>query len=102
MPEVLEQLTAKQAIEVAFRLFREFFEPGPKPNALLEGLEFVEGKAEWVVTIGFDTGRVIDTRNVLEKSDPFAFASGARQAVREARAFHLGANDGKLLKMVKV
>ncbi|MEO0938514.1 MAG: hypothetical protein AAFY38_10205 [Pseudomonadota bacterium] len=91
------ELSAEQAIEVAFDLFRKYVERGnPLPNVLLEELEPLDGG--WLVSIGFDGDRT-------EKSEPnrtgalaFLGSEVKTVTVREVRSFHLDA-DGNFQRM---
>ncbi len=92
MGEVVDKLTATQAIERAFAVFREFYGSVETDNVLLEGVEL--DREAWLITIGFDFGRKRETR-----FGPQLFPDGFREPVREKRRFHLRASDGEFLKM---
>lgn len=92
MGEVVDKLTAKQAIDRSFEVFRDFYRDSITNNVLLEGVE-LHGD-EWLVTIGFDIGRR------QERSfGPSVFGEVVKEPLREKRRFHLRASDGAFLKM---
>ena len=93
MPEAITQLTAKQAIEEGFKLFKEFFDGTPKSKVLLEGVEFLDSDNQWLVTIGFDAGRAKETSNTL------GFGQRVTEPIRETRQFFIWAKDGSLVRM---
>ena len=95
MEAAQSELTAKQAIKYAFEMFNEFFDgAGRRSNVLLEGLEYVDSDDQWLVTIGFDAGRVKETTSTL------GFGQSVIEPIRETRQFFLRASDGKLVRMV--
>jgi len=85
-------LNAKNAIEIAFSQFREFFEGTSYRNLLLEGVEFFDDDQEWVVSIGFDIGRQKKT------GSKFALFEETTEPLREIRRIVLGAG-GQFLRM---
>ena len=87
-------LLAKDAIDTAFRLFYEYFpRSAAMKRVLLEGLEFDSEEQLWVVKIGFEVGRVKETRAMLN------FGPTTSEPIREIREFHLNAADGALVRM---
>ena len=87
-------LKAKDAIDAAFKLFEEYFpRTSLMKRVLLEGLEFVSEDREWIVKIGFEMGRVKETRAMPN------IGPSTTEPIREIREFHLNAADGSLVRM---
>lgn len=95
MEAVREDISAKEAIGVAFKIFEEFIETQKISNVLLEGIEYLDGKNVWAVTIGFDFGRVRTT------GSPFTLTHEVTEPIRETRTIFLRAVDGEFVKMEK-
>lgn len=93
MAEAMAQLTAKQAIEEGFKLFKEFFDGTQKSKVLLEGVEYLDADSQWLVTIGFDVGRAKETSSTL------GFGQRVTEPIRETRQFYIWAKDGSLVRM---
>jgi|SRR6056297_2763543 len=99
MAQSSKQLSADQAIDIAFELFEKYVARGKSlQNVLLEELEPKNGG--WVVSIGFDGSR-------KERSEPASIGSLAAlggfgnvttTTVREIRHFYLDEN-GEFSKM---
>lgn len=91
-------LKAKEAVDAAFSLFKEFFSSKDVKRVLLEGLEFLERDQRWKVTIGFDAGGV----KISEPSYPtmgILPGNTTREPIREFRDFYLNAHDGSLVRI---
>ena len=99
----IQRLTAKQAVEAAFRHFDELVRAASVDkmrHILLDGLDYDEASNTWAVTIGFDVGR-----SRTEEKGAFISAFGAEQAhepIREAREFTLDGTSGELRGMRRV
>lgn len=89
-------LTAKEAIDVAFDVFAELFGDKPFKNVLLEGVEYVDARDEWLVTIGFDSGRTRQT------GAGGALFGQTTENIREGRVITLRASDGQFVRMKSV
>lgn len=91
-------LKAKEAVDAAFSLFREFFPHKEVKRVLLEGLEYLEHDQFWKIRIGFDAGGV-------KISEPSYSTMGilpgntTREPIREFRDFYLNAHDGSLVRI---
>lgn len=93
MDTMQSELTAKDAIKVAFGMFRDFHDGLFASNVLLEGLEYLEVEHQWRVIIGFDIGRVKETGVTL------SFGEQTREPIREFRTFLISAKDGSFVRM---
>ncbi|MET4101516.1 hypothetical protein ABIE58_000937 [Roseovarius sp. MBR-78] len=92
MAQVKEKkLSPKQAVDEAFRHFKELYECDILSHLLLEGLRYDETRNLWEVTIGFDIGR--------EKivGGPLSFAEKKLEPIREFRVIRLNAEDGAFI-----
>lgn len=100
MDAVKQRLSAREAIDAAFKVFREFFTGTRTSHVLLEGLEFLESDDQWSVTIGFDTGRSKEKREGLAAVMPGLGGSNTSEPIREIREFLISAKDGSFIRMM--
>lgn len=96
MDTLHSHLSPKQAIEAGFKLFNEFFQGSRKMHVLLEGLELDDYSKNWLVTIGFDTGRSKDSGNDLSV---IGIGQKTTEPLREFRILHINAETGEFVKM---
>ncbi len=88
------KMGAKEAIRAAFDHFDDLFSDADPIHVLLEGVSFNDAKGQWVVAIGFETGR---TRRV--KGEPPNLFGQVVEPVREVRKFHLADGNGDLIEV---
>ena len=89
-------MSAKEAVSKARGHFDEFFGSEPIKNVLLEQLDFDELNDVWVVTFGFDAGRVSFSQPPIGS----LMLSGVQKSpIREARTFEIEDGTGALVKM---
>ena len=88
-----KKIAVKEAIEIAFGLFEDFFGDRVRNNVLLEGVEVDEETGNWCVTIGFQAGRVEETASTL------GFGQVVKKPIREFRTFVLNGETGSFIKM---
>ena len=102
------KLSPKDAGAMGIQSFKEIMPEQSSQRVLLEGLEFEPDQDIWVVTIGFDSWRVVPEPEVLHESAFSALKkvildmhdkTVVRQIVREFRTVYLNARDGTFVKM---
>ena len=97
------KLSAKEAIEVAFGYFDDFFDANPENihHKLLESVEFDPEKEIWDITIGFNVGRAV--REATPKNAQLAGILGSlsteKEYAREFRTVTVSAVDGAFVRM---
>lgn len=88
-------LTAEEAIEKGFEYFEKFVRGTKKSHILLEGLELSSDDTQWIVTIGFDIGRI--------RTDAGSFGTmlpgRGREPIREFSEIFINAVDGSFVKL---
>lgn len=92
-------LKAKDAIDAGFKVFREFFSGTKLTHVLLEGLEYDYEEDQWTVTIGFDTGRIRETREGLASVAPGLAGTKISEPLRDSREFLIKGADGSFVRM---
>ncbi|MDP7151271.1 MAG: hypothetical protein QGI08_07750 [Paracoccaceae bacterium] len=95
-----KNLSASDAISRAKAFFDEFFADQVVENVLLEELDYDETEGYWLVTIGFDVGRM-KIRQPSQNALAF-LADQEITPIREARVFRISDETGMLLKMEDV
>lgn len=90
------ELTPKEAIDAAFRHFRDFYADASLSNVLLEGLDYIEPEHAWEVAIGFDAGR---SRRTTQSSLSLAIGGAVQEPIREVRTIVIDAADGRFRRM---
>jgi len=94
MAQVKEQkLSPKQAVDEAFRHFKELYADRSLRHLLLEGIRYDEVRDIWEVTIGFDIGREKTAAGQL------SFLENKREPIREFRIVRLKADDGTFMEL---
>ena len=84
-------LSAKEAVSAAFKVFDEFFDETEASVVLLEGVDFVEDRNQWAITIGFDIG--------VTKSSSIPMLAATFEPRREKRTIHINADTGEFVRM---
>ena len=94
MSQVKEQrLSPKQAVDEAFKHFKELYVGQGLKNLLLEGVRYDDVRDLWEVTIGFDIGREKVAGGQL------SFLENKREPIREFRIVRLKADDGTFMEL---
>jgi len=101
-------ISPRDAIALGRRYFDELMGDQSAARVLLEGLSFDEGSGHWVVTIGFDSDRLLPKRSLIGGGPAAELDKTIKQAfgvlqeyelIREFRAVHLSSTDGSFVKL---
>jgi hypothetical protein len=95
MDTLQDRIGAKDAVDAAFRFFRELFGGTKTSHVLLEGLEYDERDDRWRVVIGFDTGRHKETNGSLLAT----MGQKTTEPISELRTIYVNARDGTFVSM---
>lgn len=101
-------LSPKEAIALGRRYFDEMMEGQEGDRVLLEGLNLSDETGDWIVTFGFDSHRQKPKRSVpigsfVKPMDDIRQAFEVRdfELIREFRAVHISATDGRFIKLAQ-
>ena len=83
-------IEVKDAVKIAFALFKELYDTKKFEDILLEEVELSDGKASWLVTLGFY--RRMPSINIME-------SIGAKKYIRMYKRFQIDANTGRMISM---
>lgn len=107
----VEGIDVDDAVRMAFDHFAKLVRQDGVDRILLEGVEVDETTEDWVITIGFDSGRKRTVREASARrmtpswatSDLFGEVERTPgetiEPIRELREFRLDGRSGKLKKM---
>lgn len=88
-----KRLSPKEAVDAAFKHFKDLFGGRHFNHLLLEGVKFDDTKDVWEITFGFDIGRE------KRASGQLSIFGDEREPIREFRVIRLRAHDGAFLEL---
>ena len=83
-------IEVKQAVKMAFELFKELYDTKKFEDILLEEVELSEDKTKWLVTLGFY--RQVPSVNIME-------SIGSKKYVRTYKTLYIDADSGEMVSM---
>ena len=83
-------LEVKNAVKIAFELFKELYDTKKFEDILLEEIALSENKTSWLITLGFY--RRAPSVNIME-------SIGSKKYIRMYKTLQIDANTGEMISM---